>query len=309
LSLDGGGLRGIFSAAVLAGLEDDLGTTITDHFDLIAGTSTGGIIALGLGLGMRPREIVELYADLGPRVFGGPPGVRSIRRMVRPKHNAADLRSVLAEAFGERTLGESSKRLVITSYNLSSDDIYLFRTPHLSHLKRDWKASATDVALATAAAPTYFSCHRLANTRLVDGGLWANNPSLVALIEATGPLGVPMDAIRMFSLGTTGAAPFRHRRLDRGGILPWAMQTVPVIMRAQSIGVTNQVRHLITPERLLRLDPVVSARAVSLDRVDAEELMGRGAHESRIVCPAFEELFAGHRADPYIPCHRTETAR
>ena len=69
LALDGGGLRGIFSAAILAAMEEDLQTSIVDHFDLIAGTSTGGIIALGLGLGMRPRQIVDLYVELGPRVF------------------------------------------------------------------------------------------------------------------------------------------------------------------------------------------------------------------------------------------------
>ena len=65
LALDGGGLRGIFSAAILAALEDDLQTSIVDHFDLVAGTSTGGIIALGLGLGLRPRQIVEFYAEPG----------------------------------------------------------------------------------------------------------------------------------------------------------------------------------------------------------------------------------------------------
>lgn len=74
LSLDGGGLRGMFSAAVLARLEDDLQLRITDHFDLIAGTSTGGIIAIGLGLGLTPREIVEFYAEHGPRIFRDAPG-------------------------------------------------------------------------------------------------------------------------------------------------------------------------------------------------------------------------------------------
>ena len=69
LSLDGGGIKGLFSAAVLAKLEEDLNTNITDHFDLIVGTSTGGIIALGLGLGMKPQEIVQFYVESGPQIF------------------------------------------------------------------------------------------------------------------------------------------------------------------------------------------------------------------------------------------------
>lgn len=69
LSLDGGGIKGLFSAAVLAKIEEDLGVTVADHFDLITGTSTGGIIALGLGIGLHPREIVHFYVSQGPAIF------------------------------------------------------------------------------------------------------------------------------------------------------------------------------------------------------------------------------------------------
>jgi len=93
LSLDGGGLRGMYTAAVLARLEEDLGIRIVDHFDLIAGTSTGGIIALGLGLGMTPREILEFYAAHGPRIFRDRTGLRSLRRISRTKYSAEPLRS------------------------------------------------------------------------------------------------------------------------------------------------------------------------------------------------------------------------
>src|ERR1700733_582685 len=128
LALDGGGLRGIFSAAILAALEEDLQISVVDHFDLIAGTSTGGIIALGLGLGLRPRQIVEFYAELGAQVFRSRPGLSSARQLLRAKYQPGPLRSALADVFGDRTFGESTKRLVITSYNLGADDVYLFRT-------------------------------------------------------------------------------------------------------------------------------------------------------------------------------------
>jgi patatin-like phospholipase/acyl hydrolase len=306
LSLDGGGLRGIFSAAVLARLEEDLDMRITDHFDLIAGTSTGGIIALGLGLGKTPREIVEFYAQLGPRVFRDRSRLRGVRRLVRAKYAAEPLQSALADVFGERTFGESSKRLVIPSYNLSADDVYIFRTPHLAHLKRDWRERAVDVAMATAAAPTYLPGMPLGGVRLVDGGMWANHPGMVALTEAAGPLSVPLEQIQVFSLGTTTDVHHRSRRLDRGGLIPWARDAVEVLMRAQSTAATNQLRHFLSADRVLRLNPIVPAGIFALDKVDADELIGRAAHESRIASPVFTNCFADHRAATYVPYYPSQ---
>jgi len=303
LSLDGGGLRGMFSAAVLARLEEDLDMCITDHFDLIAGTSTGGIIALGLGLGMTPRQVLEFYTDHGPRVFRDGSRLRGVRHLLRAKYAAAPLRAALTEVFGQRTFGESTKRLVITSYNVGADDVYLFRTPHLPQLARDWREHAVDVAMATSAAPTYLPGLAHGGTRLVDGGIWANNPAMVALIEAAGPLGLPLDTIRIFSLGTTTDVRHRSRRLDHGGVLPWARDAVEILMRAQSESATKQIRHLLSNDRILRLNPTVPTGALVLDKVDADDLIGRAAHESRVSSPTFTRTFPDHHAPPYLPHH------
>jgi patatin-like phospholipase/acyl hydrolase len=238
-------------------------------------------------------------------VFRDRSRLRALRQIFKAKYPAAPLRAALTEVFGARTFGESTKRLVITSYNLGSEDVYLFRTPHLPHLKRDWRERAVDVAMATAAAPTYLPGVTLDGCRLIDGGIWANNPAMVALIEATGPLGVPFGEIRMFSLGTTTDVPHRSRRLDHGGLVPWARSAVEVIMRAQSTSANNQVGHLITPERLLRLNPTVPTGAVALDKVDADDLIGRAAHDSRTASPRFSRCFTDHRAAEYIPYHPT----
>ena len=104
LSLDGGGLKGLFAAAVLAELEADLQTRILDHFDLVAGTSTGGLVALALGAGYRPQEIVDFYVARGSHVFSRP---RHVGRLVRPKHNAHRLRDALEDLLGPRRLGDS----------------------------------------------------------------------------------------------------------------------------------------------------------------------------------------------------------
>ena len=176
LSLDGGGYRGIYSAAVLAAIEEDLGTPITQYFDLIAGTSTGGIIAIGLGAGLRPRDIVEFYARWGPKIFRKQ-RLRTGFGLWRRKYGSETRRHALTEVLGERTLGDSACRLVIPAYDLGADAVYIFKTPHNIKLKRDWKERLVDVAMATSAAPTYFQAASLAGIRLVDGGVWANNPT------------------------------------------------------------------------------------------------------------------------------------
>jgi patatin-like phospholipase/acyl hydrolase len=302
LALDGGGLRGIFSAAVLAALEEDHGTPVTDHFDLIAGTSTGGIIALGLGLGVRPREILDFYLRLGPEVFRDRAGLLAVRRLVRAKYAAGPLEAALREVFGDRTLGESAKRLVIASSNLGADDVYLFRTAHHPRLARDWRERAVDVAMATSAAPTYLPGFRLSGTRLVDGGVWANNPAMIAVVEAAGTCAVPLETLRVFSLGTTSEVRHRGRGLDCGGILQWSRDAVEVILHAQSISASNQVHHLLSPERLLRLDPAVPSGLMALDKVNANDLIGWASHASRAAGPRFSE-FLRHQAPPFTPSH------
>jgi patatin-like phospholipase/acyl hydrolase len=155
LSLDGGGIKGIFAAAVLASLEDDFRVDITNHFDLIVGTSTGGIIALGLGLGMRPREIVEFYTTHGKSIFRDRFKVRSIFHLFSRKFPSSPLEKALRDraAFGDRLLGESQKRLVIPAYNVGEDDVYIFKTPHHERFRRDNKVPAWKVALATSVVP------------------------------------------------------------------------------------------------------------------------------------------------------------
>ncbi|HWQ91709.1 MAG TPA: CBASS cGAMP-activated phospholipase [Clostridia bacterium] len=305
LSLDGGGIKGIFSAALLAAIEDDLGTKVTDHFDLIAGTSTGGIIALGLGLGLTPRQIVEFYFSWGGKIFSNRMGWRSLLQWTRRKYSPAPLETALKSCFGDQLFGASSKRLVIPSYNLGEDDVYIFRTPHHERLKRDFKVPAWKVAMATTAAPTFFPGFRgVDSQRLIDGGVWANNPTMVALVEAYGTLGIPLSGVRVLSVGTTDVVTCRPKRLNSGGLLAWAWgnSAVEVIMRGQSIAARNQAAFLVGAENMVRLDPKVAAAEFTLDGVGkAEDLIGKAAHHSRLFMPTFRKIFAGHRAAPFVP--------
>lgn len=306
LALDGGGLKGIFSAAILAALEVDHGRKIIDCFDLITGTSTGGLIALGLGLGISPAELVGFYTGLGPGVFGGRRRLRSVRHLFRPKYGAKRLHHALVEIFGEHTLADSAKRLVIPAFNLGEASVHIFKTPHHPRLKRDWRVTMVDVAMATTAAPTFFRAHRLAQMRLIDGGVWANNPTIVGVAEAVSMLGVSLDAIRVFSVGTTTDLKHHTRRLDTGGILPWATKgsILDVVLGGQSIGSDNLAHHLLGKDRVLRLNPYVPAHLFALDRADPKELIGKAAAHSRSVGPMFQLICGDHEAPAYTPLYK-----
>jgi patatin-like phospholipase/acyl hydrolase len=308
LSIDGGGIKGIFSAAVLAAIEEDLSINVIDHFDLIAGTSTGGIIALALGMGLRPRDIVEFYLEQGPIIFPSYFGLKNFQHWFMRKFTSNTLEEALKKYFGDKKFGESSKRLVIPAYNLGEDDIYIFRTPHHETLRRDYKVLSWKVGKATSAAPTFFACSKdIDNQRLIDGGIWANNPSLVAVTEAVCTLGIQLDKIQVFSLGTSFPVNHRKSRLNNGGIISWAKENsaIDVILRGQSIGVNNQVSLLLGKNKVFRLDPSVPAGEFSLDNTHkVDDLIAKAAHHSRGITPVFASKFAYHSAAPYIPIYR-----
>lgn len=290
LCLDGGGYKGVFSAAVLAALEEDFHQPIAPLFDLIVGTSTGGIIALGLGAGLSPANILAQYAEWGPAIFR-----RGGLNLLRPKYGSGALREALHAIVGDRRLEESEVPLVIPAFNIGQDRVYLFKTPHNPRLVRDGRELMVDVAMATAAAPTYFAGFNLRGIRLVDGGLWANNPAVVGITEAYGLFGVGLEEIRMFSLGTTSDVVRRPAGLDRGGLILWARSAIDVILRGQSVGADNTAFHLLGEDRYLRLDPPVPDKMLALDRIATDELMGLAGTYSREIAPMFTRIFTGHK--------------
>ncbi|HPM38251.1 MAG TPA: CBASS cGAMP-activated phospholipase [candidate division Zixibacteria bacterium] len=302
LSLDGGGIKGIFSAAVLAAIEDDLGTTIVNHFDLVVGTSTGGIIALSLGIGMSPREIVEFYVQEGPKIF--PQSFRTSGRLFTRKYGSEPLASALKACFGERRLADSQKRLAIPSYNLDADEVYIFKTAHHTRFQRDYKVPMWKIALATSSAPTYFGvCREVDSIRLIDGGVWANNPVVVGIVEAIGILQQPVESLRAFSLSTTSPIQKKPESLSNGGFWQWRKAAVDVILRGQSVGAHGQASLLLDKDRYLRCDPLVHDELFALDKLTAEGLLSNAAHTSRHLTPEFKRMFSAHMASPFVPCH------
>jgi len=250
---------------------------------------------------MKPREIVEFYVNKGPSIFLRRP-LGGLRHYVRSKHDSNRLESAVKDCFREKRLADSQKRLVIPAYNIGEDDVYLFKTPHNERLTRDYKVPAWKVAMATSAAPTYLSAFtQVDHQRLVDGGVWANNPTMVAIAEAVSMLGIPLSDIRVLNLGTTCPVKGRHRQLDHGGKLQWATEAVDVILRGQSIGAYTQAQHLLGKDKVVRLDPVVPDGLFDLDKVSTPELLAKAAHESRIFVPLFRSEFMNHIAPAFTP--------
>jgi len=305
LAIDGGGIKGVFPAAFLADLESELDEPLASHFDLIVGTSTGGIIALALGLGIPAVDILKFYEEKGPTIFRGSRRLGLLRQAVSAKYDPAPLRTALEEVFGKRRLGEATTRLVIPSLNLSTGTVNVFKTAHHERFERDYKLLAVDVAMATAAAPTYFPTHRLSNgVPLVDGGTWANNPMGTAAVEAVGVLEWSKGDIDLLGVGCTEPATNFHARQARflGLFNYWAKRIVKVFMAGQSSASVGSAMLLLGHEHVVRVSPTVDERQYQLDGVAGiPELRALGAEQARIQLPLLRERFFAKPADRFLP--------
>ena len=151
LALSGGGYRGLFTVRVLRLLEDAIGKPLTEHFDIIAGTSIGGIIALGIAAGIPLNKIEDVFIKEGQSIFPDPLSSRSIIGKARARkksiHGAKGLKKVLNDLFGDKTLGELDKAFVlIPAANLTTGKPKMFKTPHNEELFLDANLKAVDVA-------------------------------------------------------------------------------------------------------------------------------------------------------------------
>lgn len=222
LSIDGGGIRGVFPAKYLACVEEELerqgkSGQLCDHFDLICGTSTGGIIALGLALGVPASKMLSLYQANAKDIFPWYKWVIFARLYGRKR-----LEALLRETFNEHHNGEGDPRIAdlktrvcITGYDLEAPKPKVYKTPHHPEGKyfTDLHRHLYQVALSTGAAPTYFSPYRGTYNPIdsetveqipltVDGGVFANNPTLIGILEAHRGLGVKLEDLEVVSLGT-----------------------------------------------------------------------------------------------------------
>lgn len=278
LSIDGGGIKGLFSASFLAGLEERFQKQVADCFDLIAGTSTGGILALALAARIPAREIVNFYKLWGPKIF--PPKTRRLRilqSLIIAKFGNQKLEEALKSVFGAMKIRdiyetETPVALCIPSINAVTGNPVVFKTSHDPKLVRDNEYELWQVALATSAAPTFFPLAKLtipnstASNLFVDGGLWANNPTLVALTEALTYGKAKFADIRILSLGNIkSSTSFKSNTIVSKGALLWREKVVSMTLESQSSSIHHQVRLLFNslnlPGNYVRIEQEITSEA------------------------------------------------
>lgn len=340
LSLDGGGIRGAFIAGFLAMVEEKTGRRIGEHFDLIAGTSTGGIIAAAVAFREPASRIEQFYRDRGalifrrwweqpacwPRrawrwIYRRPAwvGDLALRRLGldtswlrRSKYEAKELAAALLDVFADRPLGEAQTRLVIPSVNMTNGQTKVFKTPHLPNHFIDRHLRVVDAVLATTAAPTYFP-HAVIQkgSRYVDGGLWANNPSMVAIVESIriskeckrpgiDPV-FELDDTHMLSVGTGSSTFFADPPEKGAGVAWWASRLLDLISISQSQGVHFQAKAILA-DRYDRIDFAIPDGSWKLDSVNlVEQMIHNGRQKAVEVLAAMRPRVFDATVAPYRP--------
>ena len=259
LALDGGGTRGIYTAQLLAKIEQAFGTSIKTYFDLIVGTSTGAIIAGAAVSDIPMTDIVELFDTETPHIFR--------KRWYRiplffSKYPSEQLAQVIAKHIPATPLGEIATPLMITSSEIARSEVHIFRSNYESRDSEgtpptNKRVCLRDAILASCAAPTFFAPKSVDNLLLADGCLWANNPSAIATAEALSVFRKEAQEIRMLSIGTGHSTNMYRQRRGWGFITGWGgakLTTYVMTLQAQASAHTAK---LLLKGNYLRINPEI----------------------------------------------------
>ena len=313
LALSGGGFRGLFTAGILAKLEHHAGARCLEMFDLIAGTSIGGIIALGLTCGVSAAEIRDAIATRGPGIFDARlsvfgrrlPFTSPFRPYLKTKFASRGLGEAIADIVGhgkiEIALEKLAGRVVVVSVNHSRGRAAILRSyPGLR--RQPSGVTVMEAALATSAAPGYFPPQANQQGMLIDGGVIANAPDLVALTDAMSDFQMPLDAIRMLSIGTASSPEVNESSMQGHGQIGWIARRrlFQSTMAAQEDLAVLQAGVLLHDSHL-RIDSAPApedASALGLDRADerASGILNELVEQAWRQAMARHALLLGHFA-------------
>lgn len=306
LSLSGGGYRGLYTAEVLKELENHLkakntNDCIANYFNLITGTSIGGIIALALAYEIPAEKIANIFDDKGEEIFKK----QSCIGMFKAKYNSDILKDILVGWFGNALIGDLKHPVVIPAVDYTTGNPVAFKTAHHDTFKRDWKQKIVDVALATSAAPTYFKRHCIGENEYIDGGLFANSPSLVGLHEAEIFFEHPINQVKILSIGTLSSKKTINPKTNKqGGLTDWgegnflksAPNIIDITLSSQQLFMNQLVKHRIK-DNLVVIDENLthsSAPYVGLDNATiwAKQILKGNASQSSKVALGKTEVLA-----------------
>lgn len=313
LALSGGGFRGLYTARVLADLERECKVPIGRKFDLLAGTSIGGILALALACEIPVQRIVDLFLDKGEEIFKKR---FTLFGYLRAPYDQSVLRGLLEsrDLFGERLIGDVVHPVLVPAINFSTGKPVVFKSPHHENFRTDHKQRLVDVALATSAAPFYFARHSLESGQYVDGGLFANAPGLLALHEAEIFLSRSVSEIFLMSIGTMSSLlTVDPSKSASGGLRDWGNGSVlnaPRRLFNLAISAHESLTEFMLTQRLgdryIHVDDVVSpdkTAAVSLERADkaAREALISAAAERAKICLGDSRIMGMLKVDAPAP--------
>ena len=280
LSIDGGGIRGIYPAHILRCIEERLKINLFNTFDMIAGTSTGAIIATSVATGVPAADIVTMYKEHGAGIF------RKKRSwslgLLDSIYDARYLEKVLTVVFQRKQLGEIKKPLLLPSTDIGNGCVHVLKSGYSKDFTRDNTVLVKDAILASCSAPIYFGPHRLNEYLLADGGLWANNPALAAVIDAKKRLGIVQDDIQILSIGTGHSKTMYGTNASRrwGLFNGWKRKEfISFILSLQSQSAQNYLNLMLRPEQIKRVD-FESNLPLPLDDVSTlEDLISKADHK------------------------------
>lgn len=199
LCIDGGGIRGVFPIAILKAIEEEFGKPVGSLFDVISGTSTGSIIAASVALNRSMGELMDRYEFYGEKIFVKKSKIGFFTSVYSDRY----LRRLLKQAFQDLTLGEIKKPLLIPAVDITHGKPYVHRSDFGYSSEKELSVKLWDAVLSSCSAPIYFPPNNVNNQFLsIDGGLWANNPSLVCLTEALHHFKMELEEIQILSIGT-----------------------------------------------------------------------------------------------------------
>lgn len=264
LSIDGGGIRGVYPAHILKCFEEKLGINLLESFNMIAGTSTGSIIAAGVACNIRAAEMVNMYKEHGADIFKKKKSRIPFKKqstatqlMLESVYESSSLSDVLNGVFNDITLGQVAKPLILPATDVGNGGVHVFKSAYDPTFIRDRSVKVRDAVLASCSAPTFFDPHKVNEYLLSDGGLWANNPALVAAIDAQKRLGINYDDIQVVSIGT-GHSKVAYGLKHKGG---WGFATgwkhkefINFMLSLQSQSALNYLKLHLKPEQILRID-------------------------------------------------------
>lgn len=303
LAIDGGGIRGVIPAVVLAELEQRAGRPVSDMFDLIAGTSTGGILTCAL---TRPADdgsprytaaqLLELYEVEGPAIFHRDllRRVRTVDGFIDERYSDYGLRAALSGYLGQTPISEARADILVTAYEIERRFAFFFRSARARE-DEAYNFLMTDAAHATSAAPTYFEPVQVTDLggrdtwSLIDGGVFATNPAMCALAEVARARAAP-EVDLLLSLGTgEHTRPLRFDAVRGWGSLEWAPRIVDVVFDGVAETVDFEASRILG-DRYIRLQTVLEHASDDLDDASPKNLAALRAAGEALVAERSADL-------------------